>query len=316
MKKFQLAMTTAACVLLMALQAAQAGMVAITKFTIPAQSDVRVSLTVTRPGYTNLTVASKTASTLTPVEATGNAFAPTTATKYYVRFITGNAAGLWSTITADNGTLTLESTDVLGAVANVQAGDTFRVYKHHTIGTLFPEDLKDISFRTGTQILLFNNAAVSQNKSASIVVTRGPTSWLGGGGNNQIIAPDTLFNIRNANANPLTVAYSGDAPTHPISYLVTAGQTKDNLIGTGYPVTRTAVQTKLGTAPGRQILLFNNAATGINKSSSAVLTYSGAAWLGASGNATPIPAGDGFIFRQNGGAGGVVTLTKPYAFID
>jgi uncharacterized protein (TIGR02597 family) len=277
---------------------------------VPANSDVLVAAPLTRGWVGPFTVQNKAGAQLT-VTAGSSPAVDVYETTYYARFMTGTSKGLWSTITDDgNDTFTLQDAGVAGQVS---IGDTFRVYRHNTVGSVFRPWLKGISYVAGTAILLFDNAALVQNKSAINTVTySGPLNKWGGTGDATILPPDTLFIIRNNSGGALTYVQFGTVPDNPVSYLLPAGANKDILIGTGYPMGSTVGRTGFGGVGGRAILLFDNAAPGQNKSAVNTVTYSGPLqkW-GGTGYKTPIPGGAGFIFRQNGDAGGIARAMKP-----
>lgn len=287
--------------------------------TIPANSDVLVSVPVNNNVEVELTTSSVSGSVITvpnsPDFAAGDYDAAAFA-KYYVRFVDGPAAGLWSSVTANSETGITIDDAVVAALATPGGGDTIRVYAHHTLGSVFSSELLDIAFEEGTQILTFSDAD-SQNKSAGSGSVNTYTEFLGiGWGTNAArpLNPEEAFIIRNAGSNTLTYIAVGEAPDHPVSYLVDGGADKDTPLGTGYPVPVTVDETGLGGVEGRQVLL--QGTTGLNPApgSAAVYTFTTFLGIGWGANGTvALPANSAFIFRQGSAdAGGVSTATKPY----
>ena len=208
-----MAITTALLLSLNGQPVFAADSVGYNRIVVPANSDVRLSLPFTQKVEAQFTVSSKAGSVITiPAAITAGQYA----TLYYVRFTSGNASGLWSTITANTAnTITITDAAVASLAAN---GDTFRVYKHHTLGSVFPKTMLGKSFVSGTQILIYDNnlAAMTTNKSASRVAaytTSGAGSWVGAGvNNNTVLKPETQFILRNNAAQTLTMITLGYVP--------------------------------------------------------------------------------------------------------
>ncbi|MCY2927130.1 MAG: TIGR02597 family protein, partial [Planctomycetota bacterium] len=184
----------AVALLALAVQSASAGnVVGYNKIVVPANTDVRLSVPFTQTIQGTYTVAGKTGSTVTTSEALSASTYPASA--YYVRFVSGNASGLWATISANGAnSLTLADANVANLVNN---GDTFRVYAHYTLGTLFPKGMYGKSYTNGTVVNIYANniAAMAQNKSAAKTAsytTTGGGRWVGSGvSNSTILVPET-----------------------------------------------------------------------------------------------------------------------------
>lgn len=177
---------------------ARAGnVVGYNRIVVPAGTDVRLSVPFTQKVEGTFTVTGKTGSGVTVADTlTAGQYATT----YYVRFISGNASGLWTTITANGvNDFTLENANVLALVSN---GDQFRVYAHATLGTLFPKGMYGKSFTNGTVINIYANniAAMVQNKSAAKTAsytTSGGGRWVGSGvTGNELILPSQTVTFR------------------------------------------------------------------------------------------------------------------------
>jgi uncharacterized protein (TIGR02597 family) len=305
----------AIAVSLLAAQAVLAANVGYNVVNVPANSDVLVSVPFNGVVEQTLTVnAAPAGGNVIPL-APGSITAPNQyANTYYVRFMTGSAAGLWSTITA-NATDSVTITDA-GIYALVGNGDEFRIYKHHTVDSVFPSALLNLSYKVGTQVLIYDNGTTGQFKAPTITTYSTfppPGGWSAGGGS-KILKPDTMFGIRNPSASPLVYLALGGVPDHPVSFLIPAGVNNDIMVGTGYPVSITVDDVNYGGVVGRQIGIYDNTASGTFKAPS-LLTYATfpppGGWSGTGGG-TPITFSSGFLLRQNGGAGGVVTVSKPY----
>jgi len=284
--------------------------------SIPANSDVLVTAPVNNDIEAELTVTSKAGSILSfansPSFASGDFNAGTFA-KYYIRVLDGTGAGLWASITVNSETsITINNSIVAALVAN---GNTIRVYKHHTVGLLFPVSLQGQSFVDGTQLLFYSSTA-GQNKNPGSGGIVNYTSFFDlGWGNNaeRPILPEEAFVIRNTSASPLTYVATGFAPDHAVAYFIQPSVARDTAMGTGYPVPVTVAQTGLGTSNGRQIRLQGTALNAL-PGSLATYTYTTSGGVGWGANAgVELQAGSGFILRQTSSDnGGLSTVDKPY----
>ncbi len=286
--------------------------------TVPANSDALLSMPFNNKVEASFTVQSVAGTTLTP---TGG----TTATDfsggtYYVRFTSGNGEGLWTTITTDNGTaFTLQNAT---ALAFVSAGDKFRVYKHHTISSLFPEGVKGTSFVDGTEVQIFaNNISVpQQNKPPVTAITYfDGFGWFDGVLDGEtIIAPETQFTVRNNSGSPLMIYHTGVASDFKIA--VVLPDSGDLQIGSGLalPVKldRLGIEGFGGiAADGREVQVFDNASLGQNKPPLTAVTYfDGFGWFdGILDGNTVISPSSAIVFRVPAGSAGTkVTLKKPF----
>ncbi|MBN1587107.1 MAG: TIGR02597 family protein [Candidatus Omnitrophica bacterium] len=308
----------AAIMFVVPLQSASAAeVVGVSRVVVPPQTDVHLSLPFSRNPVGEYTVASivpGSGVTVADVLVPG-AYADT----YYVRFVDQDAEGLWATID-DNGTGSITLLDP--AILNfVDPGDTFRVYEHHTLGSVFPPFMFGKSYVAGTKVLIFKNdlSAMAQNLSADRVATYTTAAggvWFGSGGvtSATILEPETQFILRNVSDSELQFIAFGKAADFSVSRLVAANG--DLNIGTGYPV---PVVLKNAGIEGnqRKVLFYDNAASGQNKSASKVASYTtgaGGLWFGngVTGNELINPS-ESITFRLPvSEAGTKVTFTKPY----
>lgn len=302
--------------------AAQQQILAINQITVPANADVLVSVPVPNQKIGEHTVGTKTANGIT---VDGASFETDQyQDMYYVRMMTGDAAGLWSTISSNNATeLVLNNSDVLDLI---NSGDAFRIYKHQTIGSVFPDSMLGTSFVGGTQVLTFSNGTLGINRSSDVVATclvtpSGPV-WTEGFNvaDDTVLAPETQFIIRNNASKVLTMVISGPAPDYPVAFLVPSGVQHDLMVSTGYPVPIRMRASGIGGVGGRQLLLFDNTETKQNKSAESVYTFlvpPGSLGLWADGfnpaPATALEAGEAFTVRVNSESSATkITVPKPY----
>ncbi len=266
----------ATMLLALAAQAANAGnVVGLSQVAIPANADVLLTVPFTNSSVGTFSVTSTGGGGLVTISSTivADAF---DGGGYYVRFISGGANGLWSTISTNGaGSVTLADPAV---VAYAKSGDTFRIYAHQTLGSIFPNGLLGVSFNMDSHILIFSNdrTAMQQNRSASAVadyynIPGGYQGWYADGVDNTTpLCPETQFVLRNSSSQTLTVYMTGQVPDYNVSLIVAPGG--DLNIGTGYPVPVLASAAGLG-GTGRSLLLYDNTGSGYNKSASIVADY-------------------------------------------
>jgi uncharacterized protein (TIGR02597 family) len=316
MKMKASAITAAMLLALTAQTVSAADAVGYNVVTVPTNSDVLVSVPFNQQAVGSFTVVSVTGSGVTVADTlTANAYT----NGYYVRFTTGGGEGLWSTISANGtGGFTLSDTAVLSYVT---AGNEFRVYKHHTLASMFPKGMYGISYTNGTKVLVYENnrAVMGQNKTAAKTATYSATGggrWTGSGvTTNTIIAPETQFIIRNVSATTLTLINQGIVPDYSVSTLIAANG--DLVIGSGYPVPVLLKNSGLGGVNNRKVLFFDNSATGQNKSALKTATYSttgGGRWTGSGVTTNELinPSAAVTFRLPSGETGTKVTLNKPY----
>lgn len=304
MKMKASAITAAALLALTAQTVSAAEAVGYNVVTVPANSDVLVSVPFNQDVIGTFTVDTVTANGVTVTDTlTANAYT----NGYYVRFTTGGGEGLWSTISANGtGGFTLADTNVLTCVS---AGNAFRVYKHQTVGSVFPSGMYGVSYTNGVSINIFNNTANGINKSATTSVSYHPglKRWTN---LNQILNPDSMILIRNNSTAELSYVCNGDVPDYDVALLVPAGVAKDTLISSGFPV---AVQASaVSASTGRSINLYNNIAAAQNKSPATSTSYHPGLqrWTNPS---LGIPSSEGMLLRTSvAEVGGKVTIQKPY----
>lgn len=308
---------------------AEAGSVAVVTKSVPANGDLLIGVPVNKAVVETVTVSSVSSDDVTisvPAADYGDG-------TYYIRVLDGAGRGLWSTITATAGgsdqILTIASEDIADQLST---GDTLQIMSHQTIGDIFPDSLRDVSFVEGTQILVYNNqsSTLAQNPGAADIVTYTVTvfpvsfeGWTGAQGPDTILPPDTQIIVRNNSANAgLVVGMSGEAPQNPVSYLAAAGASDDVVVTTGYPVDMILGHADIGGVAGRQVVTFDNSASGTNKGAASIATYTITVfpvafegWSGGAGGDTVLVGGDAFTLRLNNESGSVprvLSVTKPY----
>ncbi len=282
--------------------------------SVPVGADVIVSVPFTREASAaTYTVAADvtSGSDVTFDEA----FAASTyaSGEYHVRIIDGDGAGLASNITANANASELTLADS-GIAQKLNDGDTVRVYKNHTIGSVFADP---VSFGASTSVLIYDNTANGTDKSASNIVTyvTVPFPKWGGSGSTTVLNQDQAFVVRNNGSAARTFLASGIVPDYDISFLIADSVTRDYHITSGFPIVGITVEdTDLGGTSGRSVLLYDNTDVNTDKSAANIVSYVTIPFpkWGGSGGTTPVPSVEGFIFRQSGTAGGMATIYKPY----
>lgn len=297
------------------------------KTTVPANSDVLVGMSLTHKSVGTFTVNGAPSGTTFAVDETltsgeygGGA--------YYARFLTGDAKGLWSTISSNGtGDLTLNDAIVAGMVGD---DDTFLIFKHRTVGDVFPDNRYGVAFTNGTKVLLFSNTASGINRSTIAVIEYQVQvipgfgtikGWNGSNGASTVIEPGTMFIVRNSGGDELTLMLTGYAPSHPTAVLIPASVEKDLMITSGYPVPMMLSDSGIGGVNGRKVLTYTNGSSGINKSATDVTEYqiqvipgfgTIEGWNGGDAGETALNPSEAFIIRVNGESASKLMINTPY----
>lgn len=281
-------------------------------------ADVLVTVPVNNAVEKELTTVSRSGSTLTVPAASMSAGAYNAGSfvKYYVRFIDGPAAGLWASITSNTATAITLDNPAVAALASAGGGNTIRIYKHHTLASVFPDALLNTAVVDGSQVLFFDSSATQNKPAGSGGVASYTTFFNLGWGTNaeRPLLPETAFVIRNTTGTALQYIATGTAPDHAVAYLLTSGANKDTALGTGYPVPVTVEDTGLG-AQNRQMLLQPSNVLNPAPGSAAIYTHTDFFNLGWGANAgVSLAANSAFILRQvaTDTDSGKSTVVKPY----
>ena len=337
--KIMLRAVAAATVVAAAIASAGAAdMVGWNKYTVQPNSDVLVTLPFTRNVAGTYAVTGKTASAI-------NVAATLTTDQYkdvyYVRFTSGSAVGRWSTITTNSASaLTLGDASFLGDVAT---GDTFNVYPHHTLSSVFPDSMEGVSFLKtpmfvrNTEIIIPSTTGAAINRSGAEIYYFAGDRWtmVGGGFTNNsddvVLSPQEYFIIRNNDASKtLTFVTTGKVEAAALARSVAREGTQNDVIAcTGRPTQITlselnlggsaAFATTLGFIRSDELLVFDNSTVGKNKSASAIYFFQGDHWRKVGGGLASfdnelLPAGAALVIRKAANAGTAVTWTafSPY----
>lgn len=310
----------AAALLAFAVPMAQAqDAVGYNRIVVPANADVLLSVPFNQDSEGTYTVSSSDATSVTVANASFAVDGYNNS--HYIRLTNGDGEGLWTTI-VDTGasTLTLEETKVLDYI--VDGTTTFRVYPHHTLGSLFPSGMYGVSYTNGTQVLIYENdlSDMRQNRSSSIAAaytTSDGGRWGGADGvsSSTVLKPETRFILRNNDSEEYAVIMHGAVPDYNVCMLIAADG--DLVTGSGYPVPVTLDESELG-ANQRQVLLYDNTtADKDNRSASTLAAYTtddGGRWTGAGVDGTErILPSESFTLRlPSAEAGTKISIPKPY----
>ena len=238
------------------------------------------------------------------VTVTGANFGDLTTSPHYLQAVTGAQAGMIFDIASNTAdTITLVNNGV--TPTGLSAGTTFKVVPYWTLATLFPSTDQGVSFTPSagalitqrrTQILFPNVTGTGINRSASTIyyfVTNSYWRSAAGGTNNfdnTAILPDSYFIVRNPTnaASGLKLTVAGSVNTGPMAVQLDrlASGPNDNYVSLGRPmditlndlglITSGAFTPSAGTLITQrrdQLMIFNNASIGINKSASAIYYY-------------------------------------------
>ncbi|MFP4141171.1 MAG: TIGR02597 family protein, partial [Phycisphaerae bacterium] len=263
------------------------------KVTVPAQSDVIVSVPFTQKPEGTFTVATDGVGddTLSVDEDITTEYDGA----YYIRFTSGDAKGLWSTIKSSNTTtesVELEDTSMLTG-GKVAEGDTFKIIKHQMLSSVFPDKLAGLSFvaSTGsgfglkikTRVLLWQESVGTNQAPSRTFYFHDSGEWrnlAGSNSNDTVIAPDAILVIRNTSDKNLTYIPQGSVYTGAVAKTIqTYASADDVYTSTTRPVAVKLKDLGLGgsdafvTSTGAgfgltikdRLLVFDNSTTGTNK---------------------------------------------------
>lgn len=339
MKMKASAITAAMLLALTAQVVSAADAVGYNALTVPTNSDVLVSVPFTKDAVGSFAVSSVTADGVTVTNTlTVNAYT----NGYYVRFTSGGGAGLWSTISANGtGGFTLANTN---ALTGVTAGNTFKVYPHQTLATVFPDGMEGVSFKKSasslnrsTEILVPNTTTVGLNKAASATYyyTSGQWRKVSGGTvncDNTVLSPQEYFVLRNKSTNTLTYVASGNVEALAVGRSVSTQTAKNDIAAvSGRPIAMTLAELGLGGTVAfetsanslnrkDELQVFNNSATGYNKGALATYYYTSGHWRKVGGGTTNyenervITPGAALIIRKAAGIAGAAQWNQNSPF--
>jgi uncharacterized protein (TIGR02597 family) len=263
---------------------------------------------------------------------TTNQFADSSAAPYYAVATSGSQAGIIFDIASNTSdSITFSAASGISPTGFTQ-GTTFKIVQYNSLGSLFPASSANASFVPSasafvrqTQILFPDVAGSGINRSANQTFYFLNGAWRKVGQpttssfDTQPISPDSYIIVRNSATAPtgLKLVVAGSVNTSPTTIQIdrlTTGK-NDNYVSTARPLDQTLDQTGIfesgsftasANAFVRQdeLLVFNNGASGINKSASATYYYlSGSGWrkVGSSDPAGSdlIAAGAALVIRKN-----------------
>lgn len=288
---------------------------------IPANSDATVTAPLNRPSAFQGVIQSIAGNVITVAGTPGWTTSPKQFVRvtgvqpdaFYVQIGNGTKAGMYATVTdntANSVTITLNPTDDLSGIATEAVSGTgngakISIFPYWTPSTLFPAN-----WPAGTQVLLFDDAVAGINPSAAQILVYTGTAWLDNGNgqnaNNLLIHPVDAMVIRNQSNNPISRTVLGSVPMirhRSVVSTLAANSAQDVYIAYQSPAPELIGSSGLGFSAGDQLLVFNNSTTGVNKSASQILIYTGSQWLdnGNGQNVTTtfsLQPGQGYIYRK------------------
>ena len=304
-----------------------------------ANSDTLVSIPFTRPPEFTGAIASVSGNVITVTGSPGWntspqqwVYAQGTQPKHYYALIgpgTSNPKeGHFYNITANgSNTLSVDTTtdDLSGIPVNAQV----MVLPHWTFNTVFPATDANVSFVPSTspvnrltQILIPNYSGTGINLSAAATYYFYNGAWRKFGlsptedHGDDVLVPRGYFTVRNASTGTtLTIAGSVLVKKEAIPLVTNTSTKQDNFVSVIRPVDVSLDNLGLITSGAfaassspaslvDQLFVYNNAASGINKSASATYYFYNGHWRKFGQNPATdfgpdtIPAGSGFVIRK------------------
>jgi len=321
--KIKASAITVAALLALAVQAANATeAVGYNVVTVPANSDALVSVPFSQDAEGYFTVSTVTDTGVTVADTLE---ASAYADSYYVRFTSGGSKGMWSTVSGNGtGGFELANDKVLG---DVIAGDTFVLYKHHTLGSVFPSKHYGTTFTSSTQIVVPNTSLEAINKAGTgysyrtTGIGENPAGWYNGFtyADSTIIVPESFVIVRNQSDESIQALVYGDVPSVNVAAIIPTTSNSDDLYLGLFPVDMALGD--LGLEGFGQLVVVDNNANGINKAGkgytyrSTGIDDNPAGWYDGFtyANNTIVPAGSGIILRRSANSSEQVwVMNKPY----
>ncbi|MBI1335807.1 MAG: TIGR02597 family protein [Phycisphaera sp.] len=305
--------------------------------SVPAGTDVYLCVPFTQDKVGEFTVATVTGSGVTVASPLSANYA----TLYYVRFTSGTNAGKWSTIsnnTTSSTTITFADTAIL---TGLTAGDKFCIIPHNTLASVFPDNMKGISFAgSNSQFALdtavyFLPTTIGKNKSAAATYyfLNSASQWrqFGAGTANKdnvVIPPQYQFIIR-ATTTPITYYSLGDVENNAkqVKIVRSVSTDNDNILSADNALPTTLAGLNLaGTSAFSDstsqfnlisaLYVYDNTVNSFNKSASATYYTVSGHWRKFGAGATnfdtqPLPPGATLIIRQKGTADATTFWSQP-----
>ncbi len=294
--------------------------------TVPANSDAVLAVPLNRAAEFKGVIQSISGNTITvagtPAWA-ADAFAPgvTAGKTYAVQIAAGAKEGLIGKITTNTNnsiTVTLEAGDDLTGIGTVAvpvdpdgAGPLTAQADQIDIAPYWtPSSLLGNSLPAGTQFLGYEGVTAGVNKSSTEQYAATGSGW-----ENEATSDDASntplsfgrgFVIRNNQASPLTLSFVGSVPMSAARFRITAkaiGVDQDIRFGFMSPIPEAINALGIPAQTGDTILVFNNAAAGINKSSFKSYTFDSGTWYDDStetaiDSTVKLEPGFGYIYRK------------------
>lgn len=297
--------------------------------TVPANSDAVLAVPLNRAAEFKGTIQSISGSVITVAGSPGwttNQFVqslPSQTKTYAVQIATGAKEGMIGKVTANaSGAITvqLDSGDDLTGIGTVDVpvdpdgagplgtqADQIDVMPYWTPASL----ITGVTIPQGTQILVFSSGTgINLSSSGSFGYDAG--NWYDEDtfdvGDHNPLRFGSAFVLRNA-GSALAISIAGSVPMnkHRLRLSIPGSTDQDLMIGFTSPVPQAIGTVALGFTEDDQLLVFNNAASGRNKSASQVLYYTSAdGWVDDSFNPVDttffLQPGQGYVFRKKASA--------------
>jgi uncharacterized protein (TIGR02597 family) len=310
--------------------------------TAAAASDTQVSVTLSRPAVARATVGSVGGSVISVSGAPGwSADTFVSSGTHQVRVLSGDLRGHYFIVTA-NGAATLTVDGAGLDLALLAAGDALEVAPFWTLGTLFPAAAAGTAFVASasplarqTEILMFDSGGAGINRSASAIYYHFNGAWRRAGAaattsfDHVVVFPDSYLVVRNKAAGTALIQV-GRVQAGGLGTVIEAlpGAAHDNFVAVAHPLDVSLAASGLHLsgfrasasplAPTDQLLWFDPAGTGTNRSASAIYYYFDGAWRKRGVAATTdfgsdtLRAGGGFIIRKAAGSGHAWTYANNF----
>jgi len=251
---------------------------------VPANTDVRIAIPLEQEIAFSGVVDSTSANSITIANNPGftaNAWAPADATPFTAIIGgSGSESGLRALITANTADTLTVSVTTPGDLTQVAQGEPVLIRPCWTLSTFFA----DSALTDNCQVLLWEPTDTLINQAAKNTYIYFGGDWYDNltfdPANHVILYPGESFRLR-SDATPIsTLTVFGDVPTTPLrNELVRDGAgTEDLHLANMSPVPVPLASLSIPAADNDLMILYNNAAAGINKDKQQAMIFFGGRW--------------------------------------
>ncbi len=281
--------------------------------SVPANTDVYVSIPLERPAEYGGSVSSVSGNTVTLSGSPGftvNQFA--SGVPYIVEIGSGAKSGLVALVVSnDAGTVTVAPQPGL-SLSGILSGDLLRIRKAWTVSTF----LSSTTIPVGTQLLANSGTVPGIVVAPDLIFEYDGANWVDtntfDSADNVVLYPGEGFVLRTTGSAISSLSVSGEVPSSNHLTVISnfsPGVGQDSSIGYIGAVGEKIGVSGLGYTGGDQLLVWDNTTTGIIKAPVTVLEFDGSVWVDTNtfddvSTTFELTSGQSYVFRRSPSASG------------